>query len=297
MSRIATLFLGVLPSVVAAAGIVDVPAKHWAQAAVETVVSLGLMQTGPSGKFDGQAPVTRFSLARSLLAMAAMPELAGLADGSEAGPPVEAMLLDVPPGSPHYPAVANALGAGLMETKAERFEGEATLDRYDLAHFLSRVVDFVDTDASGTNVTRVAASSLVLADVPPDHTARQQVEKVLVAGLLTEQKGRFEGASPVTRYQLAMILARVVDLTRETRARDAAAHATAATTAPGVTSPPADPAPPPAEPDPVPPSSGPAPPGDLAGEVRELRQRVAVLLSLARDLDQRAAALEARLGP
>ena len=63
----ATLTLLVLPAVAApTAPFPDVPAKHWAAGAVGRVAARKLMTGDPTGKFNGNKPVTRYELAVTL---------------------------------------------------------------------------------------------------------------------------------------------------------------------------------------------------------------------------------------
>lgn len=53
-------------AIVAAPKFADIPKGHWAEKSVANVVGRGYMNGLPSGKFDGEKPVTRFEFAVAL---------------------------------------------------------------------------------------------------------------------------------------------------------------------------------------------------------------------------------------
>lgn len=56
----------------------------------------------------------------------------------------------------------------------------------------------------------MAAPTASPGDVPAQHWAKKSVDKVTSTGLMSTQNGKFQGDRPVTRYELAVTLDRLV---------------------------------------------------------------------------------------
>jgi hypothetical protein len=56
----------------------------------------------------------------------------------------------------------------------------------------------------------MAAPTTPPGDVPARHWAKKSVDKVTSTGLMSTQNGKFQGDKPVTRYELAVTLDRLV---------------------------------------------------------------------------------------
>jgi hypothetical protein len=66
MVLIVSMAMAVLPVRAQTTAFKDVPADHWAAAAVQEVVAKGIMTGFPDGTFRGDQPVTRYELAVTL---------------------------------------------------------------------------------------------------------------------------------------------------------------------------------------------------------------------------------------
>jgi hypothetical protein len=55
--------LTVLPARAPATPLADVPASHWAYAAIQTLAADGLIDGYPDGSFKGDRPLTRYEMA------------------------------------------------------------------------------------------------------------------------------------------------------------------------------------------------------------------------------------------
>src|SRR6266496_205745 len=92
----------------------DIPNGHWARAAATEVVSRGVM-AAPSGKFEGDKPITRTELAIALAKFARSFEKPGW----------------------------SATGAKQLNLKAPASASTGPVTRYELAAVLARVAPFV----------------------------------------------------------------------------------------------------------------------------------------------------------
>ena len=123
----ALLFLVCLPAF-AASQFPDVPADHWAYAAVQDLMDKGLMEAYPDGTFGGKRAFTRYEFAQIL--SKAIPEIAKRAVGHSAGTPG-------PQGPVGPQGIAGANGIGLdqiqnIQRLLEEFKVELAAQNVDV---------------------------------------------------------------------------------------------------------------------------------------------------------------------
>jgi hypothetical protein len=108
---------------------------HWAATWILQVVRAGLMEPLPNHTFQPDDRVRRADFAviaaRGLTALAALQPR-----GDDAPRPA---VSDVPPGSPAYPAVAQAVGAGVMQLDNGAFEPQRPLTGSELVAAAARL--------------------------------------------------------------------------------------------------------------------------------------------------------------
>lgn len=184
----------------------DVPADHWARAAIEKVVARGILQPFEK-RFYGTKLLNRNQLvvvARSTMR-------------SEQLTPAESdvpQFEDLPRTHWAYSAIQRAYGRGYLELgpapeaggtpQAPRFHGEKLVDRYQLAVFVAAHIHAVSP-------TWTSSSNAPLPeDVPPGHWATKAVRVALESRILEPIDGRFAGERLVDRLQLAVALARLL---------------------------------------------------------------------------------------
>lgn len=168
----------------------DVAKDHWAALAVKTTAKSGLIDGYPDETFRGQDSVTRYELAVILKRLLARLD-EGQTDSSHAAE-----------------AVASELQQrGLPEEKS---------------HEVIRIAMAQDTSAPGT----VTPNNGSWTDVPKDHWASEAVTVATREGLINGfPDGTFRGEEPLSRYQVAVVLKRLIDRfgTQDTEAAPSAA--------------------------------------------------------------------------
>ena len=128
------------------------------------------------------------------------------------GLPALALPSDVPPDLWAARAVDTVMRKGWLEGfPGGDFAGETLLNRYQLATILTRVL-------SSTQLP-LPPANLQFSDIVPGHWAIQQVSRAVGARLMQGFPDQtFRGEQPLTRYQLAVVLAKLVEqLKIETR--------------------------------------------------------------------------------
>ncbi|MEA3401661.1 MAG: S-layer homology domain-containing protein [Armatimonadota bacterium] len=158
----------------------DVPGDHWASEAVAVSAKTGLLSGDPDGSFNGDREVSRYEMAVILQRL-----LARLNPRSAAGqPPAE--------------EVTDAIRAELHSSGATDDQAE------EIVHLIaSRDVPTPPSVSSG---------AAEWPDVPRSHWAAGAVEFATGTGLMNGYPdGRFRGDEALSRYEVAVILKRLVE--------------------------------------------------------------------------------------
>jgi|GEM_PF-3164038 len=181
---------------------VDVSIKDEAYSAVRKLLRHRIIELPADRKFNGESTVNMYQLAfildRILAYTGRLREIEAL--------PVKEFYTDVPSGHHAYKAVRDLVKLGLFAVPPSRkFNGEVKLDRFA---FYSYFAAFIE---------RVEGGSLPLAppeagyvDVSSSDRAYSYIQKLVGAGLL-EGKGRLEGKMPMSRYEMAVFVAKFLD--------------------------------------------------------------------------------------
>ncbi|MGI5817348.1 MAG: S-layer homology domain-containing protein [Armatimonadota bacterium] len=155
----------------------DVPADHWASEAVEVSADAGLLTGDPDGNFHGQRDVTRYEMAIILQ------RLLQRIDAASAG---EAGL-----------ALVSGIRAELARTGASEAE-------------VAEIVQ-IAADPDVPTPPAVRAGAAQWPDVPAGHWAADAVQFATETGFMNGYPdGRFRGGESLSRYEIAVILRRLI---------------------------------------------------------------------------------------
>jgi hypothetical protein len=113
----------------------------------------------------------------------------------------------------------NVVDEGLMALDADgSFDGDRAVTRAEMAVILNRLMDrsYVETDGAESSAVTPPADverQAAFADLPADHWAYPAVAEVVRAGLMRGYPdGTFRGGQPMTRYEIAAILSRLLPM-------------------------------------------------------------------------------------
>jgi hypothetical protein len=198
----------------------DVPRSHWAHEAVYRVTQAGLIEGRPDGTFGGARPVTRYEFA---VVMARMFARTGATRLDKV-----ASFPDVPREHWAVSALSDANRYGVFqELPGGKFRGDLALTRYSSAlafeNFLLRIeedaLNPLPRDVNGRLLKKLEikpGSALQIAeefpDVEPEHWAYNPLLRLYVTGILEGTSGgRFHGERPLTRYEMVIAVARLLE--------------------------------------------------------------------------------------
>lgn len=190
---------------------------RWAAQAVDRVTQSGLMQGGPDGKFRGRDTLTRYELAE--IVSRVLDRLGGTTGGATAQPaatprsPVQEARMSA--SSPRSAAAGGQLTArprpdpaALVLTVAHELTAAGM--KPEAVREAVALVPQVARRSPAPALSR--PGGIRVKDVPADHWAAEAVRKVLSAGLMEGYPdGTFRGAGPVTRYEIAVVLSRLLE--------------------------------------------------------------------------------------
>jgi hypothetical protein len=198
----------------------DVPPSHWAHDAVDRVTRVGLIEGRPDGTFGGARPVTRYEFA---VVMARVFERFG-----RVRPDIRGQFPDVPRGHWASLALGNTSRFGLFEgLPGGKFAGSQAMTRYSGAVAFERALssiteetsDPLPRDSTGrllkrpkleTEITKLLAEEF--PDVELQHWARDAVARLYITGILEgNPEIRFRGLLPLTRYEMVIAVARLLN--------------------------------------------------------------------------------------
>lgn len=175
----------------------DVPAGHWADEAIHTMVALGLLNGTGDNQFDMEAPMTRSMLATVLFR---------LSNGS-AG--YELNFGDVSENAWYADAVAWAAMAGVVTGSNGNFNPEGEITREQLATMLYRFANLLNlnTTASGSALNGFADGGEVSG------WAADAMAWCVANGIISGNgDGSLAPGGTATRAQVAVILQRFINL-------------------------------------------------------------------------------------
>ncbi len=166
----------------------DVPEGHWAQDAVMNSVANELMGGYPDGSFRGENSLTRYEMA--VIAQRILRKLAELSAPDDGGA-----------------GQSEPVAAGLVKQLADELHA-AGADQGEVRAALNLLSNAV---TEGARVAMAEAKTTDFADVPTGHWAAGAVKAVAAAGLMDGYPdGTFRGDQPLRRYEIAVILQRLL---------------------------------------------------------------------------------------
>ncbi len=158
-------------------GFSDVPADHWASEAVEVSADAGIVGGDPDGKFHGERDVTRYEMATILRRL--LQRLSAGGDGSG------------------DTAVVSAIRTELAQTGASESD-------------VSEIVQ-IAADPDVPTPAAVPSGAPQWPDVPADHWAADAVDFATATGFMNGYPdGNFRGDQALSRYEIAVILRRLI---------------------------------------------------------------------------------------
>ena len=174
----------------------DVPAGHWAYDAVTVLAANGINEGYGDGTFRGDNNITRYEAATMLAKI--LEKKYGYSDGKGVN------FLDVPSGHWAHYSVKSLSEAGISQGYSDgNFHGNRNITRYEMASLISKFVS-----KSGILTT----GAMPFSDVPEEHWASEFVRKLANRGINEGYgDGTFRGDNNITRYEAAMMLARVME--------------------------------------------------------------------------------------
>ena len=174
----------------------DVPAGHWAYTAVTKLVSSGINQGYGDGTFRGDRSINRYEVATMIARILAN-------KSNNFGGDVN-NFSDVPYGHWASNSVKLSYAAGINKGYSDgSFRGDRNITRYEMAAVVSRLM------SKGNNT--LTTTAMPFMDVPEEHWASDFVKALASKGLIEGYgDGTFRGDRNITRYEAAMMLAKVM---------------------------------------------------------------------------------------
>jgi hypothetical protein len=193
---------------------VDVVGQQQAAAAVERVVAAGLVTGYPDHTFRGWKPVSRYEL------IASTSRLFPVAAPVVATAPA-LLASDVAATHWAFPALTRLHQMGIgQQLWADGFlAGDRPATRFDLAYMASQSCGVWSAAAVP------AAGAGPFSDIPEGHWAGPAVRQATALGLMDGlEADHFGGDQPIDRYQLAIVLDRLLARMRPATSSDGAAQ-------------------------------------------------------------------------
>lgn len=171
----------------------DVPAEHWAHAAISELAKRGVIRGFEDGSFQPDTAVTRAEFTKLLAAALRL----------EGG--TEVMFQDVGQDKWYAPYIAAAAAQGLVTGTGDgRFEPEAEITREDIAVILCRAAAL-----KGWKLQASKPEGFLDSDEISGY-AREAVEAMASAGVIKGHDGRFRPRSAASRSETAQMLYRIL---------------------------------------------------------------------------------------
>ncbi len=198
----------------------DVPAGHWAEVGVaEVAIKRDLMRGYPDGTFRGDKPFTRFQFVDSLVSLLKEFETLSKTSWRPIDHPMNSYA-DVKPGADRdrVLAIANDYGLfeGVPDVTPDRFNGEKTVTRYEMAKIIDNLLRLAESKDLVRPRGKVGDGP-TFSDVSPKDWAYRDVLDVsqrykVMVGF---PDGTFRGPEELTRYQYAQAISQTVPQIRE----------------------------------------------------------------------------------
>ena len=189
-------YLMVISSVSSVAGspFYDVPTNHWAYDAVITLASQGINEGYGDGSFRGDKNITRYEVATMIAKMLASNGVSSGKSGKS--------FSDIPAAHWARNSVVYLSGAGISQGYSDNtFRGDRNITRYEMAVMVAKMISINGISPTGANP---------FSDIPSDHWALDSVKLLASKGINEGYgDGSFRGNRNITRYEAAMMLAKV----------------------------------------------------------------------------------------
>ncbi|RZL06840.1 MAG: hypothetical protein EOO89_23905 [Pedobacter sp.] len=194
--------------------LVDVTPNHWAYDAVKLVTQeLGIMPPKTPTRFMGNDTTTRYEVAQAFYNTARRLETSSGKDLKVTGDARQTSLSDV---DSNYKSVVDSVinEYGIMQAMpGNKFMGNEKMTRYELAFELNNYLSLLVKKAGRLNLDPISRAE-GLTDVKEEHWATPAIRNVvdnaqLMAGY---PDNTFRGYQTLTRYELAAVLRKFVDL-------------------------------------------------------------------------------------
>lgn len=194
--------------------LVDVTPNHWAYDAVKLVTQeLGIMAPKTPTRFMGNDTTTRYEVAQSFYNTAKRLETSSGKDLKVTGDRRQTSLSDV---DSNYKSVVDSVinEYGIMQAMpGNKFMGNEKMTRYELAFELNNYLSLLIRKVGRLNLDPINRAE-GLTDVKEEHWATPAIRNVvnnaqLMAGY---PDNTFRGYQTLTRYELAAVLRKFVDL-------------------------------------------------------------------------------------
>lgn len=182
----------------------DVPKTHWAYGAVEVLVDAGIFDDADGqfentdGKFHGKRLLNRYHMA--IITAKIIKQI----DPATGAPGKSIHFTDVPKTHQAYGAIQSAVNSGILQGYDGKFHGKRLLNRYQIATILVKLL------AKAGITTDTIESMIHFTDVPKGFWAYDAVQYVVEAGMLQGYDGKFHGKRLLNRYQMAVIIAKLL---------------------------------------------------------------------------------------
>lgn len=204
----------------------DVPAGHWAQTAVERVVSLGLLQGYPDGRFQGQESLSRYQAAviihrlltiieQEISQTRSSPTLASLDPATlqllvKASQELQGTVVEL---DERLRALETQSGQNLL-AKQNLNASPQGATKEDLAALRQEMLAWLSTRPQPEPSL---GPGVAFVDVPAGHWAQQALQGLSQRGLLQGYPdGQFRGQQPLSRYEAAVLLFKAVQALEST---------------------------------------------------------------------------------
>lgn len=194
--------------------LVDVTPNHWAYDAVKLVTQeLGIMPPKTPTRFMGNDTTTRYEVAQAFYNTARKLESSSGKDLKVTGDRRQTTLNDV---DSNYRDVVNSIinEYGIMQAMpGNKFMGNEKMTRYELAFELNNYLSLLIRKVGKLNVDPVNRADS-LTDVKEEHWATPAIRNVVNNAQLMVgyPDNTFRGYQTLTRYELAAVLRKFVDL-------------------------------------------------------------------------------------
>lgn len=198
LTTIVTCLIGIYSTAFAATdSLSDVPQKHWAADAVKMLTSSDIISGYADGTFRGNRNITRYE-ASVLLARYVENRFSISSDK-------DASFSDIPENHWAYKSVRYIADAGIIKGYDNGgFRGNRFVTRYEMAQMLLGVLKL--------NADNVQSNTKLFLDVAANHWAHEAVSALSANGIITGYADKtFRGARPITRYETAMMIAKIAE--------------------------------------------------------------------------------------